>query len=60
MMIFQKMKDEDGEILREVWEGRIPAVFRLADQDTNEVVIKSMICNYATIQYTIIVILNGV
>eukprot|EP00088_Acartia_fossae_P054637 TRINITY_DN6297_c0_g1_i2.p1 TRINITY_DN6297_c0_g1~~TRINITY_DN6297_c0_g1_i2.p1 ORF type:complete len:267 (-),score=38.17 TRINITY_DN6297_c0_g1_i2:223-1023(-) len=27
------MRDEDGEILREVWEGRIPAVFTLADQD---------------------------
>jgi len=30
------MKDEDGEILREVWEGRIPAIFSLAEEDANE------------------------
>jgi len=30
------MKDEDREILREVWEGRIPAVFTLADNDIEE------------------------
>jgi len=30
------MKDEDREILREVWEGRIPAEFTLADNDKEE------------------------
>ena len=34
------MKDEDREILREVWEGRIPAVFTLADNDIEEVGIR--------------------
>ena len=34
------MKDEDREILREVWEGRIPAVFTLADNDVEEVGIR--------------------
>jgi len=30
------MSTEDREVLREVWEGRIPAVFRLAEEDCSK------------------------